>query len=257
MAEIHIGWQIRTGTRGHHGLLEMNRLNRLVTANLKPVLVNKPGPAIDQIHPIARVKLSTQFDLFADHLLGTLQHPREREPARFANIPEHLVGVKSDNLLDRMTKRLRGDGTPVGTVTPNGRLVFNNGHSFIVLCRIHCCPFTGGASANHDHVVMMLSHLYSDYLYKSGKRSCRYSDCRDPIRSAVGFGGIVGQVFRFYRRIRTTPAFFALLGITAADLAGGTDAQRANPATGTADRLAAEDHANRHAQHQQQNNKQY
>src|SRR5690554_5538045 len=78
----------------------------------------------------------------------------------------------------------------------------------------------------------------------------------DPLRLLVGFGGVVGQVFRFSRLVGASPALFTLLGVTTANLAGGADAQRTNAPTGTADRLAAEDYPDSHAGNQQHHNKQ-
>src|SRR5690554_2890268 len=77
-----------------------------------------------------------------------------------------------------------------------------------------------------------------------------------PLRLLVGFGGVVGQVFRFSRLVGAIPALFTLLGVTTANLAGSTDAQGTDAATGTTDRLTAEDHADRHAGYQQYHNKQ-
>src|SRR5690554_2467982 len=167
MAEIHIGRQIRTGAGSNNGLLEVDSLNRLVTADFQPMGVYKRCTAIDQVYPVTGIELGAQLYLLADHLLRVLQHPREGKPARFADIPEHLIGVEGDDLLHRVTQRLGWNGAPVRAVTAHRRFVFNDGDSLVVLGRVHCRPFTRMAGANNDDVVMMLCHVRSDSLSTS------------------------------------------------------------------------------------------
>ena len=164
MTEVDIGRQVRAGTGGNDGLLEMDGFHGLVATDFQPVLVDKCGTAVDKVYPVTGIELSAQLHLFANHLLGVLQYPRKREPARFTNVPEHLVGVEGDDLLDRVTQRLGRNGAPVGAVTANRRLVFNDGDAPVVLRRIHCRPFSRRTGANNHHVVMMLCHARTDSL---------------------------------------------------------------------------------------------
>src|SRR5690554_81484 len=78
----------------------------------------------------------------------------------------------------------------------------------------------------------------------------------DPLRLLVGFAGVVGQVFHLCRLVGAIPALFTLLGVTTANIAGSTDTQGTNTTTGSADRLATENNADRHAGNQQYHNKQ-
>ncbi len=167
MTEVHIGWQVGPGTGGDDRLLEVQRLGGLATPDFYAVLVDKKGPAVYQIHAIARVELRPELDLLADDLLGILKHSREREPARLPDIPEHLVGVERNDLFDGVAQRLGRNGAPVGAVPANGRLVFDDRDTFAVFRRIHRRAFAGRTGADNDDVVMMFCHARSDSLSTS------------------------------------------------------------------------------------------
>src|SRR5690554_1401288 len=105
MAEVHIGRQVRAGAGGNDRLFEVDGFHRFVATDFQPVRVNKRSTAVDQVYPVAGVELGAQLYLLANDLLGVLQHTGEGEPARLADVPEHLVGVEGDDLLDRVPQR--------------------------------------------------------------------------------------------------------------------------------------------------------
>ena len=169
VTEVYIRRKVRTRARCNNRLLEMQDFMGFITPYLEPVAIDKTGTAVNQIHAVPCIELGSQLDLLADHLLRILQNAGKRKPARLADIPEHLVGVKGDDLLDRVTQRFGRNGAPVSAVTANRGFIFDDCDTLAVFRRIHRCTFSRRARADNDDVVMMFCHsAVTPYLRREG-----------------------------------------------------------------------------------------
>ncbi|MNC13758.1 hypothetical protein D3C75_615120 [compost metagenome] len=160
MAEVDIGRTVGTRAGGHHHLLGHQLFHHAVVGHhLDGVLVGETGGTEEHVDAIACIVASARGDLLVDHQLGALQHIGEGEPARLADLAEHRIGVELQNLADRMTQGLGGNGAQVRAVATNQLAAIHHRHLAPALGGAHRRPLACRARAQHHHVIVVDGHL--------------------------------------------------------------------------------------------------
>ena len=159
MAEIDVCRAVGARPGGDHDLLRVQLLGPFMgITHQHGVLVLEARGTEEHVDAIASIEARAHLDLLLDGTTRTFQHLGEGEPARLTDVAEHAIGVELDDLLDRVTQGLGGDGALVGAVAAHGGLGLDHGHSLAMLGRIDRRALPCRTGTDHDHIVVVDCH---------------------------------------------------------------------------------------------------
>ena len=153
VTEVDIGRMVRPGARGNHDVTA-RQAHRLAVRrlHLERVCIDERRLSREDRHAVALVEAMTARYLRLDHLVGTREQLRVRQPRGVAELAQQRIATHVVQDLRGMAQGLAGDGAPVGAAAADFVVTLHQRDGAMVLGCGHGRALARGAAADHDYV---------------------------------------------------------------------------------------------------------